>query len=113
MTGEKRKPTLRNDGERKAYVRDERNWEDVGELEELRTNDGRPLFKLKRLKGTRICLMLSCNPEWLRVSDYVPRKPSGYRWGWMFEPDEGGFYDPRKNPLSLTGVVARLREMKL
>lgn len=116
MAEEKRKPTLRNDSKRKAYVRDERNWEDVGELEELRTNDGRPVFKLKRLKGTGIYLLASCNPEWnpeIWVGDFDPRKPSGYRWGWMFELDQGGFYDPAKNPLSLTAIVQKLKELKL
>lgn len=110
------KPTLRNDREREAYVRNPSNWEDVGELEELRTDDGRPVFKLKRLKGTEIHYLMSCNPPWnpeWYVGDLDPRKPSGYRWGWVFELDERGFYDPIKNPLSLRAVIARLRKARI
>ena len=95
---------LKNDKERMAYVKAPESWEEL-ERSKLSALDGNPVFKLQRLKGTRILRLAAyAGPKSRCPGNYVPID--------TFITDESGARSFAHSSMSDTLLVTLLRKGK-
>lgn len=115
MSEEKRKPTLTNDKKRREYAEDPLNWEYIDSLGSLKVGTS-PTIVLQRLKGTMIYRLAAFVAADAFAMPWIPeesRMPERYESINAFELAGDGHYCRSTDNLSITAIVARLKEMKL
>lgn len=84
-----KKRLLKNWSERVRYATDDGNWEVVEESRALAKN-GKPLFRLERLKRSRVMRVLVYRCEIEHIPYIQSAYPEGYTVLTAFRPDEDG-----------------------